>query len=119
MTLLDARPPRLVPGTPNQLSVEDGTATFAITPSETVISSHTRPAPSAGKPKYVAAAVCNQLSTSAIVTLKSSGIDRPAKLDGTDYASYAARRAPSVEPRGIPLHVFLAVYKSFVTAGVF
>lgn len=59
--------------------------------------SHTRPGPSAGKPKYVAVAVCNQKSTSAIVTLKSSGIDRPAKLDGTVYASYAARwvRLPS------------------------
>ena len=32
-----------------------------------------------------------QKQTSAIVTLKSSGIDRPAKLDGKVYASYAAR----------------------------
>jgi hypothetical protein len=29
--------------------------------------------------------------TSAIVTLKSSGLDRPSKLDGKIYASYAAR----------------------------
>ena len=32
-----------------------------------------------------------QSDTSAIVTLKSSGIDRPALLDGKRYASYAAR----------------------------
>ncbi len=29
--------------------------------------------------------------TSAIVTLKSSGLDRPSQLDGKIYASYAAR----------------------------
>jgi len=32
-----------------------------------------------------------QDDTSAIVTLKSSGLDRPAKLDGRTYASYGAR----------------------------
>jgi hypothetical protein len=32
-----------------------------------------------------------QASTSAVVTLKSSGISRPAELDGKKYASYAAR----------------------------
>ena len=32
-----------------------------------------------------------QIPTSAVVTLKSSGLDRPAKLDNTVYASYAAR----------------------------
>ena len=32
-----------------------------------------------------------QDDTSAIATLKSSGLDRPAKLDGRTYASYGAR----------------------------
>ncbi|KAI8926526.1 NMT1/THI5 like-domain-containing protein [Entophlyctis helioformis] len=34
---------------------------------------------------------CRCKVTHAVVTLKSSGIDRPAKLDGKTYASYAAR----------------------------
>ena len=34
-----------------------------------------------------------QKDTSAVVTLKSSGIDRPSKLDGKRYASYGARYA--------------------------
>lgn len=32
-----------------------------------------------------------QNDTSAIVTLSSSGLDRPSKLDGKVYASYGAR----------------------------
>lgn len=44
------------------------------------------------KPKLVAvAALLQDPQLSAIVTLKSSGIDRPALLDGKRYASYAAR----------------------------
>jgi NitT/TauT family transport system substrate-binding protein len=54
-----------------------------------VISYHTWP--NAAKPKLVAVAALLQNNQSAIVTLKSSGIDRPAKLDGKKYASYAAR----------------------------
>ena len=38
-----------------------------------------------------AVAALLQKDTSAIVTLKSSGIDRPSKLDGRSYASYGAR----------------------------
>ncbi len=66
-----------------------GKAQFAVTPSETVISFHTNTAEE--KPKIVAVATLLQDSTSAIVTLKSSGIDKPAQLDGKRYASYAAR----------------------------
>jgi hypothetical protein len=44
------------------------------------------------KPKLVAvAALLQDPQLSAIVTLKSSGIQRPAQLDGKRYASYAAR----------------------------
>ena len=38
-----------------------------------------------------AVAALLQTDTSAVVTLKSSGIDRPRKLDGQTYASYGAR----------------------------
>jgi NitT/TauT family transport system substrate-binding protein len=47
--------------------------------------------PNAEKPKIVAVAALLQSNQSAIVTLQSSSIDRPAKLDGKKYASYAAR----------------------------
>mmetsp|Transcript_19098 Transcript_19098/g.32768 ORF Transcript_19098/g.32768 Transcript_19098/m.32768 type:complete len:348 (-) Transcript_19098:373-1416(-) len=67
----------------------EGHLCFGITPSESVISYHTHPDPT--KPKLVAVAACLQDSTSAIVTLKSSGIDRPSALDGAKYASYGAR----------------------------
>lgn len=70
--------------------VENGDATFAVAPSETVISYYCRPPESPKKP-LVAVAALLQVDDSAIVTLKSSGIDRPAKLDGKRYASYAAR----------------------------
>ena len=40
---------------------------------------------------WQAIAAILQDDTSAIVTLKSSGLDRPAKLDGKKYASYGAR----------------------------
>jgi ABC-type nitrate/sulfonate/bicarbonate transport system substrate-binding protein len=69
----------------------DGSATFACVPSESVISYHTWP--NGEKPKIVAVAALLQSNQSAIVTLKSSGIDRPAQLDGKKYASYAARCA--------------------------
>ena len=38
-----------------------------------------------------AVAAVLQDDLSAVVTLKSSGIDRPQKLDGRRYASYGAR----------------------------
>lgn len=71
--------------------VADGSATFCVTPSETVISAHTWGDAPGAKPKLVAVATLLQDSTSAIVTLASSGIARPAQLDGKVYASYAAR----------------------------
>lgn len=61
---------------------------LAIAPSETVISHHTAPV---DKPALQAVAALLQDDLSAIVTLKTSGIDRPCKLDNTRYASYAAR----------------------------
>jgi hypothetical protein len=66
-----------------------GSATFAVTPSESVISYQT--SPDGSKPKVKAVAALLATSDSAIVTLASSGIDRPSKLDGKTYASYAAR----------------------------
>ncbi len=69
--------------------VQDSTAMLAICPSESVISQLTWP--NGSRPKIQAVAACLQDSTSAIVTLKSSGLDRPALLDGKRYASYAAR----------------------------
>lgn len=68
--------------------VEAGTATFAVTPSETAISfSTTEPE----KPRLVAVAALLQGNASAICTLASSGLDRPAKLAGKRYASYDGR----------------------------
>jgi len=68
--------------------VAAGLATFAISPSESAVSfATTEP----GKPKLVAVAALLQGSTSAICTLKSSGIDSPAKLEGKRYASYGGR----------------------------
>jgi NitT/TauT family transport system substrate-binding protein len=41
--------------------------------------------------RLVAVAALLQTQTSAIVTLKSSNIDSPKKLDGKRYASYEGR----------------------------
>ncbi|MFD0933059.1 ABC transporter substrate-binding protein [Psychroflexus salinarum] len=60
---------------------------FAIAPSESVISYHTLP----NKPNLTAIAAILQEDTSAIVTLKSSGINQMKDLDGKRYASYDAR----------------------------
>mmetsp|Transcript_12288 Transcript_12288/g.26508 ORF Transcript_12288/g.26508 Transcript_12288/m.26508 type:complete len:344 (-) Transcript_12288:392-1423(-) len=68
--------------------VVDGSAMFSICPSESVISHHSHPD---GKPKIQAVAALLSNSTSAVVTLKNSGLDRPSKLDGKTYASYGAR----------------------------
>ena len=67
----------------------DGSADLCITPSESVLSHYTWP--DASKPKLKAVAAVLQDSTSAVVTLASSGIDRPSKLHGKVYASYGAR----------------------------
>lgn len=67
-----------------------GEATFAVTPTETVISYNTWPEPDK-KPKIKAVAALLQQDTSAVVALKSSGIARPRDLDGKVYASYGAR----------------------------
>jgi NitT/TauT family transport system substrate-binding protein len=67
--------------------VAQGEATVAITPSESAISYHTHP----DYPSLTAVAAVCQRDTSAIVTLESSGIDRPKKLDNRTYASYDAR----------------------------
>jgi len=67
--------------------VATGAATFAISPSESVISFHTLDA----RTPLVAIAAIVQRDTSAIVTLRESGRDRPATLDGATYASYGAR----------------------------
>ncbi|SDK33013.1 ABC-type nitrate/sulfonate/bicarbonate transport system, substrate-binding protein [Catalinimonas alkaloidigena] len=60
---------------------------LGIAPSESVISYNTfsEPVP------LRAVAALMQTDTSAIVTLKSSGIARPSQLDGKVYASYGAR----------------------------
>ena len=72
--------------------VADGSASFAVTPTESVISSHTLPPSQRGtKPCLVAVAALQARTTSAVVTLKASGRDTPAKLDGANYASYGAR----------------------------
>ncbi|EFJ42027.1 hypothetical protein VOLCADRAFT_110035 [Volvox carteri f. nagariensis] len=71
--------------------VADGSCMFCVTPSESVISAHTWGDAPGAKPKLVAVAALLQDSTSAIVTLASSGITRPAQLDGKTYASYGAR----------------------------
>lgn len=70
-----------------------GEALFALVPSETLISHHTWPEPRDSKPRIVAVGAVLQDDTSAIVCLKSSGLERPAQLDGIVYASYGARCA--------------------------
>ena len=68
--------------------VAEGSAHFGINSPEGVVGWNV----SDGKPRLKAvAALLHDRNTSAIVTLRSSGIDTPAKLDGKTYASYAAR----------------------------
>ena len=68
--------------------VADGSAHFGINSPEGVVGWNV----SEGKPRLKAvAALLHDRNTSAIVTLRSSGIDTPRKLDGKTYASYAAR----------------------------
>lgn len=65
-------------------------ATFALCPSETVISYHLPPV-DVHRSKLTAVATVLQQDLSAVVTLKDSGIQRPQGLDGRIYASYGAR----------------------------
>ncbi len=67
--------------------VAEGQADLAIAPSESVLSYRTAAQP---VPLVAIAAVLAR-DASAIVTLRRSGIDRPAGLDGRTYASYQAR----------------------------
>jgi len=67
--------------------VELGQADFALCPFESVISYRTKARPFAVK--AIAALLREDLS--AIVTLKSSGLEHPRQLDGKTYASYKAR----------------------------
>lgn len=64
-----------------------GLADFAIAPFETVISLNNKSNPV----DAVAVYAILQEDLSCIVTLQSSGLDRPAALAGKIYASYAAR----------------------------
>ena len=64
-----------------------GQADLAIASSETVLSYRTAAVPLA----VTAVAALLQHDTSAIATLATSGIERPAQLDGRVYASYQAR----------------------------
>ncbi|KAH7288058.1 hypothetical protein KP509_31G009900 [Ceratopteris richardii] len=68
----------------------NGSALFALGPSETVISHHLPPV-GPSRPKLIAIATILQHDLSAIATLKTSGIQRPCDLDGRKYASYGAR----------------------------
>ncbi|CAE7517718.1 thiY [Symbiodinium natans] len=75
-------------GTTPARQVAQRAAHFAVAPSESAVSfATTEP----DKPRLVAVAALLQGSASAICTLKSSGIDRPAKLAGKRYASYNGR----------------------------
>lgn len=67
--------------------VELGLADLALAPSESVISFRIKAQPT----PLVAVAAVLAKDASAVVTLKSSGIERPAQLDGKVYASYNAR----------------------------
>ena len=68
-----------------------------------------------------AVAALLQDDTSAIVTLESSEFDRPAKLDGSVYASYGARCTcqcqASTQLRGVILiTLYCTVYASYLRA---
>ena len=81
----DAEPTETL--TPSR-QVAAGTAHFAVAPSETAVSFATTDHEA---PPLVAVAALLQGNASAICTLQSSGIDRPAKLGGKRYASYDGR----------------------------
>lgn len=70
--------------------VAAGVATFAINSPEGAVGWNCPPF-SPERPKLTVVAALLQQQSSALVTLKSSGLDRPKLLDGKKYASYAAR----------------------------
>lgn len=76
-------------GTTTDQLVSSGTADFGISFEESVVLAR-----AAGQDVVSVAAVI-QSNTSALVTLKDSGLDRPRKLDGKRYAGYGA---PFEEP---------------------
>jgi ABC-type nitrate/sulfonate/bicarbonate transport system substrate-binding protein len=65
----------------------EGVADIAMGPSESVISLNTKPQPVAERAFYSIL----QEDLSSIAVLQSSGIEKPAQLDGKIYASYKAR----------------------------
>jgi len=67
--------------------VADRSADFGLNSPEGVVNWNTTP----GQPTLKAVAACLQRPTSAVVTLASSRLTRPADLDGKVYASYGAR----------------------------
>jgi ABC-type nitrate/sulfonate/bicarbonate transport system substrate-binding protein len=67
--------------------LELGIVDFAIAPFESVISYRTKKNPK----NVIAVYAILQEDLSSIVTLESSGIDCPRKMDNTTYASYQAR----------------------------
>ncbi|KAJ3017996.1 UNVERIFIED_CONTAM: hypothetical protein HDU68_011380 [Siphonaria sp. JEL0065] len=69
--------------------IANGSAQFAISTKESIISLHTRTDGAA--PKLVAVASIPQATTHALVSLKSSGIDTPAKMDGKCYYELGGR----------------------------
>ncbi|MDQ3854805.1 MAG: ABC transporter substrate-binding protein [Chloroflexota bacterium] len=83
---------RLLPyveGSSTDQLVSSGKATFGISFEETVVQAR-----AAGQDVVSIAAII-QHNTSALATLRSSGLDRPRKLDGKLYAGYGA---PTEEP---------------------
>jgi ABC-type nitrate/sulfonate/bicarbonate transport system substrate-binding protein len=68
--------------------VAAGTATLAVSPSESAISFATS---EPDKPRLLAVAAVLQGSTSAVCALADSGIQRPRDLAGRRYASYGGR----------------------------
>jgi ABC-type nitrate/sulfonate/bicarbonate transport system substrate-binding protein len=67
--------------------LEQGDTDLAIAPTESVISYRTKKDPY----PMIAIAALLQRDASAVAVLESSGIERPADLDGKSYASYDAR----------------------------
>ncbi len=74
-------------GTTPARKVAEGRADLAIAPSESILSYRIAAEP---VPLRAIAAVLAR-DASAVVTLASSGLDRPSALDGRTYASYEAR----------------------------
>lgn len=96
--------------------VFDGSVMFAVSPSETVISSHTSPSSETIFP-LVAVAALQLVDSSAIVTLASGGIGTPADLDGKVYASSGARYEGRIVQELIKRDGGSGVFKEVVPTG--